>query len=225
MQRWLWLVVVFSLWGCAADPAGFSVKGMAKTDIDLVADIHRRATKEILYELTTKMYRRNPDQLKKTNATIDSRWQQIQALAIERRSTRELGGRRGVEAMRLAFETGYTGDRVFALMVGLTGMLAEAYGYKQEFYWLDSLDQQSLYNSARNIEVMVWLLRSRRDASGEPLILTDTLAGELVNLSFERLFGKLIAHQDALSHVMAGKTQRAVNTVAHGLVSMTFKPL
>jgi hypothetical protein len=35
----------------------------------------------------------------------------------------------------------------------------------------------------------------------------------------------LIAHQDMLAQIMAGKTQRAINSVAHSIVSMTFMPL
>lgn len=135
--------------------------------------------------------------------------------------------------MNLGLTHGFQGDRVFAVVVGLAGMLREAYGFKDEFYLLDDLDQQKLYISARNIEVLVWRLSQSRDKHGRPLIYTngfvqlatnENLPGE-VNLSFERLFGKLIAHQDMLANIMAGKTQRAINSVAHSLVSMTFMPL
>lgn len=217
---------LMALGGCASTDSGFEVKALAKSDIDLVADLHRQATRELVKQLNTKLYRRNPIQLKRVpGATIDSRWQQLLALREGPQQIDELGGAWGVGAMRLAFDEGFTGDRVFALMAGLVGMLSEAYGYRHEFYWLDTIDQQKLYTSARNIEVMVWLIRSRRDAGGQPLILTDTLDGATVNLSFERLFGKLIAHQDMMAQVVAGKTQRAINSVAHGLVSMTFIPL
>ncbi|WP_439134177.1 hypothetical protein [Pseudomaricurvus sp.] len=212
--------------GCSTSSSGLNVKSLAKSDVDLVADIHRRQTKQLLQQLNTKLYLRNPNQLRrKPGETIESRWNSVLAYSVGTRKSPELRGLSGINAMRLAFENDFAGDRVFALMVGLTSMLSEAYGHKQEFYWLDSLDQQSLYNSARNIEVMVWLLRTREDSMGRPLILTDSFSSESFNLSFERLFGKLIAHQDALSMVIAGKTQRAVNTVAHSLVSMTFIPL
>lgn len=224
---WLPLVLLSVLMaGCSTVSSGLNVKSLAKSDVDLVADIHRRETRQLLQQLTTKLYLRNPDQLRrKPGETIESRWNSIMAYSVGARTSPELRNLSDIDAMRLAFDLEFAGDRVFALMVGLTSMLSEAYGYKQEFYWLDSLDQQRLYNSARNIEVMVWLLRTRVDVQGRPLILTDTLSGSSFNLSFERLFGKLIAHQDTLSMVIAGKTQRAVNTVAHSLVSMTFIPL
>lgn len=222
----LFILLMPFLGGCSSSPSGLNVKSLAKSDVDLVADIHRRETRLLLQELTTKLYLRNPNQLRrKPGETIESRWNSVLAYSVGTRKSPELRNLTNIDAMRLAFEEDFAGDRVFALMVGLTSMLSEAYGYKQEFYWLDSLDQQSLYNSARNIEVMVWLLRTKVDLEGRPLILTDSLADGAFNLSFERLFGKLIAHQDILSMVIAGKTQRAVNTFAHSLVSMTFVPL
>lgn len=212
--------------GCAQSQGRFQLKDLAKSDIDLVADLHRSATLAVVKELNTKLYRLNPVQLSKMpNNTIESRWQQLLKRQGLANGFGELGGARSIEAMRLAFDAGYEGDRVFALMAGLFSMLDEAYGFKSEFYLLDSVDGQKLYNSARNIEVMVWLLRTRKDERGMPLIYSDSISAEVVNLSFERLFGKLIAHQDMMSEIMQGKTQRAVNTVAHGIVSMTFVPL
>jgi len=212
--------------GCTQQQGRFQLKDLAKSDIDLVADLHRSATLAALKELNAKLYRLNPVQLSKMpNETIESRWQQLLKHQGQAGGFNELAGAGGIAAMRLAFDNSYEGDRIFALMAGLSGMLDEAYGFKSEFYLLDSVDGQKLYNSARNLEVMVWLLRSRKDQRGEPLIYSDSISSELVNLSFERLFGKLIAHQDMMSQIMQGKTQRAVNTVAHGIVSMTFVPL
>ncbi len=212
--------------GCTQQQGRFQLKDLAKSDIDLVADLHRNATLAALKELNAKLYRLNPVQLSKMpNETIESRWQQLLKHQGQAGGFNELAGAGGIAAMRLAFDNNYEGDRIFALMAGLSGMLDEAYGFKSEFYLLDSVDGQKLYNSARNLEVMVWLLRSRKDPRGEPLIYSDSISSELVNLSFERLFGKLIAHQDMMSQIMQGKTQRAVNTVAHGIVSMTFVPL
>lgn len=224
--RGVWLVVLACLFTGCAQQSSFQMKDLAKSDVDLVADLHRSATLELLQELNTKLYRRNPVQLGKVPAeSIESRWQGILNLPPGVEGIEELGGVRSIEAMRLAFSDDFGGDRVFALMVGLSGMLDEAYGFKREFFILDSIDGQKLYNSARNIEVMVWLLRTKKDDEGRPLIFSDSMSEGAINLSFERLFGKLIAHQDMMSRIMAGKTQRAVNTVAHGLVSMTFVPL
>ena len=43
---------------------------------------------------------------------------------------RELDGLQGIDAMNLTFDPDFRGDRVFALVVGLGGMLRQAYGYQ-----------------------------------------------------------------------------------------------
>lgn len=220
------LVILFFLGGCSSGANHFRVQDLAKSDIDLVAELHRQEVTALLKQLNTKLYKRNPAELKKiSGATINGRWQVLSQNYTAPMLLPELQGSRGIDAMRLAFDEQFQGDRIFALMAGLVDMLNESYSFKSEFYWLDSIDQQKLYNSARNIEILVWLLHSRENPSGQALILTDSMSADHLNLSFERLFGKLIAHQDMLAQIMAGKTQRTVNTVAHGIVSMTFIPL
>ncbi len=223
----LLMFAMLALASCSSQP--FDIKDIAKSDIDMVADLHRQHTRALVVELMHKLYKRNPRELRKQpDATVDSRLAQL--YSKPRLRFDELGNVHAVEAMNLGLSQGYTGDRVFAVVVGLAGMLREAYGFKDEFFLLDELDQQKLYISARNIEVLVWRLTQARDAHGEPLIYTNgysqnTMGAGEVNLSFERLFGKLIAHQDMLANIMADKTQRAINSVAHSLVSMTFMPL
>lgn len=215
------LLLLSGLGGCANQ--SFDIKDIAKTDIDLVADLHREETRRLVQSLAIKLYKRNPRELRKqSGATLASRLQLLQQTPDLKFA--ELQGLQGIDAMDLAFRPDFRGDRVFALIAGLSGMLQEAYGYKDEFFVLDELDQQKLYISARNIEVLVWRLQQAKDATGEPLIYSNG-TGEVINLSYERLFGKLIAHQDMLAKIMSGKTQRAINTVAHSIVSMTFMPL
>ncbi|MGH1373732.1 MAG: hypothetical protein ACRBBW_16950 [Cellvibrionaceae bacterium] len=243
--RCVFLCVLVMVAGCAQQAGRFQLKDLAKSDVDLVADLHRQAVFSALKDLNTKLYRLNPVQISRgaeysvaarigskplsepqaSKDWIEARWQQLEASQGGLYGFEELSNTRSIESMRLAFDEGFHGDRVFALMAGLYGMFDEAYGFKREFYLLDSVEGQKLYNSARNVEVMVWLLRSKRASDGSPLLFSDSMSAEVVNLSFERLFGKLIAHQDMMSKIMQGQTQRAVNTVAHGLVSMTFIPL
>lgn len=227
----LLVAALLLLTACSSQP--FDIKDIAKTDIDMVADLHRQKTRDLVVELMQKLYKRNPRELRKQpGASFDSRLAQLYGQT--RLQFDELGGAQGVEAMNLGLSKDYQGDRVFAVIAGLAGMLREAYGYKDEFYVLDDLDQQKLYVSARNIEVLVWRLNQNRDSYGKPLIYTNGFSQAAssnrnlpveINLSFERLFGKLIAHQDMLANIMSGKTQRAINSVAHSLVSMTFMPL
>ncbi len=207
--------------GCVSN--GYDVEQIAKRDIDMVTDAHVVAVKELLRELMEKLYRRNPRELSKaTGLSIGDRQRQLFA-PLDASNRTALRGTRGIDAMLLCFDEQYQGDRVFALMYGLTGMLHDAYNNQYEFFLFDQLDQQKLYNSARNIEVLAWRLRSRTRDNGEPFLIT-TGTGDAINLSFERLFGQLIAHQDMMAVIVAQKTQRTINLLVQG-VSTFFLPI
>ena len=68
---WLSLVLTILLSGCSQP---FTIKQLAKGDIDFVADIHRLEITSLLTTLMSKLYKRNPKELYKTpNATIEER--------------------------------------------------------------------------------------------------------------------------------------------------------
>ena len=75
-----------------------------------------------------------------------------------------------------------------------------------------------------NIELAAWLLRTRMDDNGQPLILSDSIEAKTINLSFERLFGKLIVLQEMMARIAGDATDRQVNTVVHA-ASRVFIPL
>lgn len=215
------------LTGCATGggSSGFRLENLAKSDIDFVIDGSIRAQEDHLRELTIKLYKRNPAELRKhAGATLEKRLAQLFARPGELLFD-ELEGKQSVEAMLLGFEPAYQGDRVFAVMAGLTDMIRRSYEYKQEFFILDELDQQKLYNSARNIEVLVWRLGHRRDADGRAWLLTNELSEQGSNLSFERLFGKMIALQDMLAQITADKTNRSITKVIQNTATMVFLPI
>jgi hypothetical protein len=217
------LLLVLALAACAS--TGFQPRNVAKTDIDTVADAHLRAIDESLHELTVKLYRRNPRELKKQpGQTIDTRLAQLFSQTGPLRFD-ELNHVHSIDAMMLAFDDGFHGDRVFALMAGLTDMLHKSYGYKAEFFVLDELNQQKLYDSARNIEILVWRLGHRRDPAGQLYLLTNDASDSELNLSFERLFGKMISTQDLMASILADRTQRRINRVFQGAAAMAFLPI
>ncbi len=225
--RFAWFAAAILLAGCAAGKSGpgFRLENLAKSDIDFVADGHIRAQEAHLRELTIKLYKRNPAELKKkAGASLDKRLTQLFARPGELLFD-ELGGKQSADAMLLGFEPDYKGDRVFAVMAGLTDMIRRSYGYKQEFFMLDELDQQKLFNSARNIEVLVWRLAQRRGVGGQPLLLTNEIGEQGSNLSFERLFGKMIALQDMLAQITADKTNRSITKVIQNTATMVFLPI
>ena len=98
--------------------------------------------------------------------------------------------------IRLALAPEYQeGDRVLPFIVGLRTMLMASYDHHTEFYYLTSIDEQKLYNSARNIEIAAWLLAESRNEQGELYLLSDSLENERRNLSYQRLLGQMIATQ------------------------------
>jgi hypothetical protein len=197
---------------------------LAKSDIDTVVDIHRQRSNALLAQLVSKLYKRNPQFCKRDGLALDA--------CIKRARTIKqvdwqaiLGDCSGSGCIELAFADEFTGDRVLALAVGLRSMLDAAYDHKQEFFLTDGLDPQKLYNSARNIEITVWRLAHRRDGHGRPYVLADSLDEGVRNLSYERLFGKLISLQDTLATVIAERDDRLIKNVIQRLATAVFLPI
>jgi len=219
------LVTTIALTACTA--GSFRPQNLAKTEVDQVTDLHILAQEAHLRELTIKLYRRNPRELRKQpGQALEKRLQQLFGERSELRFA-ELDNRQATDAMLLAFDDHYTGDRVFAVMAGLTDMLRRSYDYKVEYFMLDELDQQKLYNSARNIEVLVWRLSHKRDPQNQPYLLSNEMSEDARpdNLSFERLFGKMIALQDMMAEITADSSNRAINRVVQGAATMIFLPI
>jgi hypothetical protein len=218
--RWWIVALALLLSGCG----GYEIKNFAKSDVDLVADEVITETDRLVRDLAIKLYKRNPRELRKNpGVTIEGRLAQLK---VNRRELvfDELRGRQGIAAMDLAFDPAYRGDRVFALVVGLADMLRQSYGYKPEMFLVDQLNAEALATSARNVEILVWKLKHTRRADGRPYLVTHEHAGVVDNLSFERLFGKLIALQDLLARVAADADDRLINTALH-TASTVFIPL
>jgi len=199
--------------GCR-NPIDTSVlNSFAKSDIDMIADTSLREMNQLMEDLLVKLYKRNPRELEKgAGLSIGQRQNQVFDVQGPLQFS-ELNNRQGTDALNLAFDPLYHGDRVFALMVGLVGMVRDAYNGQTEQFLFDSLDEQKLFNCARNIEVLAWRLSNTRDASGTLLLLSNSQPGEQENLSYERLFGKMIAIQDMMAFTVAGKWERGINTV------------
>ncbi|MFK8043770.1 hypothetical protein [Congregibacter sp.] len=214
------LLAALMLGGCG----GYEVKNLAKSDIDLVTDEFIGETRSLVRELMGKFYARNPDQLLQGPLkNVDDRLRQLSdtpgPLSFE-----ELAYAQEIAALELVFQESFTGDRVFALTVGLGGMLRHAYGYNTESFMFDSLDSRALSTSARNIEILLWRLKNNRKANGEPFLISSEYRGKTDNLSFERIFGKLIALQDMMSRIAGDAGDRRVTKVVHTATSV-FIPL
>lgn len=217
------LLATLLLGGCAVsgEERPFQLKNLGKSEIDMVADLHIETVNALARELTIKLYKRNPRELAKVpGMTVERRLELL--LNSPRLITHpELNNLYAEKAVPLAFDPDFNGDRVFALMVGITGMLHASYSYRDEFYMLNEMDQQKLYNCARNLETVAWRLNTYRQPDGEPFIY----ANSPTNFSYERLISKLIAHQDMMAQIVSDSTNRTINTVVHGIASTTFLPI
>jgi hypothetical protein len=204
--------------------SGYEMKNLAKTEVDLVADEFIDESRREVGELLVKLYKRNPDQLAIIpGMTIEGRLAQLRT-AHGVLDFPELDSLQGIDAMNLTFDLGYRGDRVFALIVGLGGMLRQAYSYKPEMFIHDQLNGAALMTSAHNVEILVWKLKNTRKPNGDPYLITSEYRGVVDNLSFERLFGKLIVLQEMMARIAGDRGDRAV-TRSVRTVSSVFLPL
>lgn len=206
------------------------VRNLGKSDVDFVMDVHAKQQKKMLMKLTRKLYVRNPEQLKKSSGmTVDARMAQIfgnyNTIEIPSLFFAELNGITGTDAILLSFDENFQGDRVFAAMVGLTEMLRRSYNHQQEFFILDSLDEQALYNSARNIEIFVWQLYHKRDSKGNLFLLTNRMSEANYDVSFDRLFSKMVMIQDMMALIVADKTNRGITKVVQSVAQLAFLPI
>lgn len=205
----------------AARPSGFQPSQLVKSDMDRVAEAHLQDALTSLRLLAEKFYKRNPREYRKNGWTRAE--EPVDRLFGKQHNWRfnELDGHYGVDAMQMALRPDYTGDRVFALFAGLGSMTLAAFNDRYEFYMLDELNAQRLYNAARNVEIAVWKLSQQRDSEGNLLLL----ANEPGNLSFEREFGKIIGNLDTLSRIAADKTNRTVVKSVQSMASAVFLPV
>ena len=203
----------------------FRASDLAKSDIDVVAETHLRESIASARLLMEKLYRRNPREWRKGNyASMDEALARAFDPRLEFRFA-ELGQARGADAIVIALKSDYSGDRVFAFGVGLASMIFLSYNARIEFYVTDSLDPQKLYNSARNIEIAAWKLANARDAYGELLVLSNEMAGDVRNLSFEREFGKMIGYQDVMAQIAAQRANRTIRRIVQSLATAVFLPI
>ena len=183
------------------------------------SDVNRMAT----LGMRDNLDKRNPAHWQKAGATSrEAALAQLRQSLASATPWPELQGKRDIAALSLALSPDFTGDRVAAFVRASADMLVTAHGGKTDMYLIDSLDAQYIYNAARNIEIAVWLLSSRRHASGQPLLLADEMSGQDRNLSFEREFGKVIGRLDLLAEVVTEKYRRAVISYVQNLLGGTF---
>jgi hypothetical protein len=204
---------------------GSSLSHLMKSDIDRLADLEMRENTQSLRVLMTKLYKRNPAELKKsTSGSVD----EMVGWVFEgdhKWNFEMLGGLKETDAIYLAFKPDFKGDRVLAFVAGLQTMMIKARGGKTEFFLIDSVDPQSVYNSARNIEIAAWKLSNTRDEAGRLYFQTNEMNGKEQNLSFEREIGRMVGRTDLYALVLSEKSQRGLTRFTQGVASALFLPI
>ena len=198
---------------------------IAKTDIDIITEIHVSNAKENIEDLIIKLYKLNPIYLRKNekfnnvSEVIIDIFKDIDVKKIDKT------GKDNINLILKGFNHDFNGDRIYYICKGLYGMINASYNYKNKFYLTDpKLDAQKLMNTAINIETLVWRLSNSKN-NGELLIKTNNINKNKINLSFERLFGKLINNQENMARIISSQQGRIIQKAAKGIVSSIFLPI
>jgi len=207
------------------EPDRQSTNQLGKTDFDRMADHEIRENIQSLRTLMIKLYKRNPSELKKSTSDDAEKMVNWVFNGNHNWNFEAINNLQGTDAIYLAFNEDYKGDRVLPFIVGIYTMLIKAHGGKKEFYLFDSVDPQLLYNASRNIETAVWKLSNAKDASGKPFLLANELTEKENNLSFEREFGKIIGRTDFLAFTLSEKMERSITRVIQNLATGLLIPI
>lgn len=210
----------------ATSPDDDNVSRLAKSNIDEVIELQQRTVMDHLKLLMVKLYKRNP------SARHDKEQRDLDA-SVELFFSQPAGtdypqfnDLTSTDLVHLALDPEYQGgDRVLPFISGLRTMLMASYNNHTDFYYLTSIDEQKLYNSARNIEIAAWLLAESRNENGELFLLSDSLDNERRNLSYQRLLGQMIATQDNLAVIISHKNGRLIKTMVIRAATLMFLPI
>ncbi len=207
------------------EPDRQSSNQFGKTDFDRMADHEIRENIQSLQTLMIKLYKRNPSELKKSTSDDAEKMVNWVFNGNHNWNFDTINNAQSTDAIYLAFNEEYKGDRVLPFIVGIYTMLIKAHGGKKEFYLFDSIDPQLLYDTSRNIEMAVWKLSNSKNSSGKPFLLTNELNGKENNLSFEREFGKIIGRTDFLAFTLSEKMERSIAKIIQNLATGLLIPI
>lgn len=220
-------VAITLMAGCTATPTphgevrgeSFSAQELVQSDANRMATLGMRDNLQSLFLLARKLYLRNPAEWRKTAESPEAAIEFVRIALLEGQGWGPLGERRDIAALDLALRPEFQGDRVAAFIYATADMLITAHGGSTSFNMLQGLDAQSVYNAARNMEIAMWILSSRRKADGQPLLLSNEISEAGRNLSFEREMGKIIGRLDLLATFTTEKYRRAIISWGQGAVA------
>lgn len=214
---------------CSSEPVKKEVRGDAyesrqliQSDANRLANLAMRDNLDSLGLLLEKFYKRNPGEWRKTAASLDEARKAVIDSIRESRPWAALGDKKSIQALPLAFDPEFAGDRAAALVYGLGSMLIEVYGGRTTLYLIHGLDAQKVSNAMANIEAVMWLLASRHKPDGSPLLFSNEIGPNGRNLSFEREFGRILGRLELLAELNDEKYRRAGINYLQGIVAGPF---
>jgi len=192
-----------------------------------IANLSLRDNLQSVRRVQTTLYRRNPREWRKSAASMEEATQRTWDAVLQGTPLPELRGATGIDAIRLAFETGpqaYQGDRVAALVVGWASMLKQANGNTWDQTMIDGVDAENSYRTARNFEISLWLISSKTGPDGQPLLLATEISERGRNLVVDRELSKIVARLDLLAAQADEKYRRAALDFAQGWIMGSLGP-
>lgn len=184
------------------------LKVLGKSDIDTVTDMHIRALNGHLVDIILLLYKHNPGELKKNpNITVEMRVNQVIYHSTDIVYP-EINNLQQVHAIELGLSPDFRGDRVFALALGIGSMLRNSYNNLDEVFMLNQLEPQMLYDSARNLEVVLARLNNLPpDIGFSPGV--EHSGTDSLNARMQRM----VSLQDMMAQISANSSQRIINTL------------
>lgn len=221
------IATILLLTGCTGlSNSEMDIKELGKSDIGRIYELVVAEQFSNTRTLMQRLYLRNPGELRKGGSahTIDSRLSHTFSNPPTW-SMPELGGATSTDALTMAFSPDFHGDRVMAFAVGIGSMVAQSFNNHTEFYALDYIDAQKVYNCARNLEIARWQLNNLRQPNGKPYLVSNALDPINTNLGFDRILTEMIARQDLVASMMMGKSGRMVNKTLQKMSTAIFLPI
>ncbi|SDY35742.1 hypothetical protein SAMN05518669_111161 [Variovorax sp. YR634] len=177
-----------------------------------IANLSLRDNLQSVRRVQSTLYKRNPREWRKSAASMDEATQRAWDAVLKGPPLPELKGATGIDAIRMAFDTGpqgYQGDRVAALVVGWATMLKQANGDTWDQTMIDGVNAENSFRAARNFEISLWLISSKTAPDGQPLLLATEISDRGRNLVADRELSKVVARLDLLAAQADEKYRRA----------------
>ncbi|MGJ7499200.1 hypothetical protein ACSFBF_02480 [Variovorax sp. ZT5P49] len=177
-----------------------------------IANLSLRDNLQSVRRVQSTLYKRNPREWRKSATSMDEATQRAWDAVLKGPPLPELKGATGIDAIRMAFDTGpqgYQGDRVAALVYGWATMLKQANGDTWDQTMIDGVNAENSFRAARNFEISLWLISSKTGPDGQPLLLATEISDRGRNLVADRELSKVVARLDLLAAQADEKYRRA----------------